>query len=107
MGMHTAPRPVATTGLARRGLFTAAAALALVGAPAGTALADEHAAGAPEPCEIPVVDPTVTAGEEAVNQATGDATAPVFEAGTEATAPVHDAVCPPARDLLGQVPTPA
>ena len=125
MGMHTARRSGAMTSVAGRGLFTATAALALLGGGAGMAFAGEapshsehdgdhhgkhdgdhhgeHAAhhGKPASCEIPIVDPTVKTTEGAVNEATHDATKPVFEAGTEATAPVHDAICPPARDILG------
>jgi len=104
MRKHSVHRPRAATTLVGRGLFTATAALALVGGNAGMALATEGHGHGHEPCEIPVVDPTIEAGENAVNHATGDATAPVFEAGHQAAAPVHDAVCPPARDLLGHLP---
>jgi hypothetical protein len=109
MGMHTARRPRAATTLPVRGLFTATAALALVGGGAGMAFAGEPAhsghesehAEKPAACEIPVVDPTVAAGEAAINEATHDATAPAFAAGEQAAKPVHDAVCPPASELLG------
>lgn len=127
MGAHRAPTTRRYPSLAGRGALTAAAALALTTGGVGVAFAGEapdagqshsqdhdghqgdhqghgkHHAKKHDKCEIPVVDPTIETGEGAINDATGDATAPVFEAGTQATAPVHDAVCPPARDILGPV----
>ncbi|MDD7966753.1 hypothetical protein [Actinomycetospora lemnae] len=119
MGQHSARRPGAMSSVAGRGLFTATAAFALLGGGAGMAFAGEATHGPSHggshgesqeghsseggSCEVPVVDPTLETGEGAINEATGDATAPLFEAGTEATAPVHDIVCPPASELLGPV----
>jgi hypothetical protein len=50
-----------------------------------------------------VVDPGSEAVDSAVNDATNDATAPALETGNQAIAPVHDAVCPPAHDILDPV----
>jgi hypothetical protein len=126
MGAHRAATTRRCSALVGRGALTAAAALALTTGGVGVAFAgdapdhghsqdhDGHGEkghhghhgkhhGKHDKCEIPLVDPTVETTEGAVNDATGDATRPVFEAGTQATAPVHDAVCPPARDILGPV----
>ena len=122
MGQHSARRSGgAMTSVAGRGLFTATAAVALLGGGASMAFAGEapssggheqshshgenaeHSQGESESCDIPVVDDTTKSGEATVNAVTGDATAGVFEAGGQATQPVHDAVCPPANELLGSV----
>ncbi|MDD7940851.1 hypothetical protein PHK61_20725 [Actinomycetospora lutea] len=120
MGQHSARRSGgAMTTVAGRGLFTATAAVALLGGGTSMAVAgeapssgghehaqsgSEHAQGGESgSCEIPVVDATVESGESTVNAVTGDATAPVFEAGGQVTQPVHDAACPPASELLGPI----
>jgi hypothetical protein len=119
MGTHSARRPRAMTGLAGRGLFTATAAVALVGGSAGMAFAGEapshgegshgHEAGQQhghdqQDCSIPVVDQGTQTVGHVLNGASGGATGPVLDAGDRALAPVHDAVCPPANDVLGQLP---
>ncbi|MFC5141893.1 hypothetical protein ACFPK1_26915 [Actinomycetospora rhizophila] len=121
MGQHSARRSGgAMSSVAGRGLFTATAAVALLGGGTSMAFAGEasssgheHAHGQEHSpsgssgeggsCDIPVVDDTTKTGEATVNAVTGDATAPLFEAGGQATQPVHDAVCPPASELLGPI----
>jgi hypothetical protein len=120
MGQHSARRSGgAMTSVAGRSLFTATAAMALLGGGTSMAFAGEapssghedshsenagHSQGSDsESCQLPVVDDTTKAGEATVNGLTGDATATVFETGGQATQPVHDAVCPPAADLLGPI----
>ncbi|GAA4914910.1 hypothetical protein EV188_111108 [Actinomycetospora succinea] len=117
MGQHSARRSGgAMTSVAGRGLFTATAAVALLGGGTSMAFAGEAPSSGghdgesassshheSENCSIPVVDDTTKTGEATVNGLTGDASAPLFEAGGEATQPVHDAVCPPASELLGGV----
>lgn len=124
MGMHSARRSGgALTTVASRGLFTATAAFALVGGSAGMAFAgeapshghenahgsehgSEHGSGhghGQNDCEIPIVDPGSRTVDSTVNAATGNATAPVLETGNAAIKPVHDALCPPAGDILGPI----
>ncbi|MEJ2888050.1 hypothetical protein [Actinomycetospora aeridis] len=129
MGQHSARRSGgamtgAVTSVAGRSLFTATAAMALLGGGTSMAFAgeapsssgheqshgqdaehaqDDSQGGDDEGCRIPVVDDTTRTGEATVNGLTGDATATVFETGGQATQPVHDALCPPAEDLLGPI----
>lgn len=125
MGMHSARRTGSMTTVAGRGLFTATAAFALIGGGTGMAFAGEapsshghesshggtaeHGSDHPSDCEIPVVDPANEQLDATVNGATGGATTQALEAGNEAVAPVHDAVCPPASEILdplsGQLPS--
>ena len=120
MGMHSARRTGSMTTVAGRGLFTATAAVALIGGGTGMAFAGEapsshghesshgeaeHSGEHQNDCEIPIVDPANEKLDATVNGATGNATAQALEAGNEAIAPVHDAVCPPASEILGQLPS--
>ena len=120
MGMHSARRTGSMTTVAGRGLFTATAAFALIGGGTGMAFAGEapsshghesshgeaeHGSEHQNDCEIPIVDPANEQLDATVNGATGGATAQALEAGNEAIAPVHDAVCPPASEILGQLPS--
>src|SRR4051794_31955267 len=124
MGMHSARRTGSMTTVAGRGLFTATAAFALIGGGTGMAFAGEapsshghesshgeaeHSGEHQNDCEIPIVDPANEQLDATVNGATGNATAQALEAGNEAVAPVHDAVCPPASEILdplsGQLPS--
>jgi hypothetical protein len=125
MGMHSARRTGSMTTVAGRGLFTATAAFALIGGGTGMAFAGEapsshghesshgeaaeHGSDHKNDCEIPVVDPANEQLDATVNGATGGATTRALEAGNEAVAPVHDAVCPPASEILdplsGQLPS--
>jgi hypothetical protein len=124
MGMHSARRTGSMTTVAGRGLFTATAAFALIGGGTGMAFAGEapsshghesshgeaeHGGEHQNDCEIPIVDPANEKLDATVNGATGNATAQALEAGNEAVAPVHDAVCPPASEILdplsGQLPS--
>jgi hypothetical protein len=128
MGMHSARRTGSMTTVAGRGLFTATAAFALIGGGTGMAFAGEapsshghesshgeaehgsgHGSEHQNDCEIPIVDPANEQLDATVNGATGNATAQALEAGNEAVAPVHDAVCPPASEILdplsGQLPS--
>jgi hypothetical protein len=121
MGMHSARRTGSMTTVAGRGLFTATAAFALIGGGTGMAFAGEapsshghesshgesaeHGGEHQNDCEIPIVDPANEQLDATVNGATGNATAQALEAGNEAVAPVHDAVCPPASEILGQLPS--
>jgi len=120
MGMHSARRTGSMTTVAGRGLFTATAAFALIGGGTGMAFAGEapsshghesshgeaeHSGEHQNDCEIPIVDPANEQLDATVNGATGNATAQALEAGNEAIAPVHDAVCPPASEILGQLPS--
>jgi hypothetical protein len=121
MGMHSARRTGSMTTVAGRGLFTATAAFALIGGGTGMAFAGEapsshghesshgesaeHGGEHQNDCEIPIVDPANEQLDATVNGATGNATAQALEAGNEAIAPVHDAVCPPASEILGQLPS--
>lgn len=120
MGMHSARRTGSMTTVAGRGLFTATAAFALIGGGTGMAFAGEapsshghessHGENADSSehqndCEIPIVDPANEQLDATVNGATGNATAQALKAGNEAVAPVHDAVCPPASGILGQLPS--
>jgi hypothetical protein len=126
MGMHSARRTGSMTTVAGRGLFTATAAFALIGGGTGMAFAGEapsshghesshgeaeHGGEHQNDCEIPIVDPANEKLDATVNGATGNATAQALEAGNEAVAPVHDAVCPPASEILdplsGQLPSAA
>lgn len=132
MGSHSAPRSGAMTSVAGRGLFTATAAFALLGGTATMAFAgeapshsshDEHAGHGDkhgdkhghkhgekhgdkheDDCEIPFVDSSSEQLDATINSASGNATAQALEAGNEAIAPVHDAACGPARDILGGAP---
>ncbi|MDD7917718.1 hypothetical protein [Actinomycetospora callitridis] len=118
--MHSARRTGSMTAVAGRGLFTATAAFALIGGGTGMAFAGEapsshghesshgeaeHGSEHQDDCEIPIVDPANEQLDATVNGATGNATARALEAGNEAVAPVHDAVCPPASEILGQLPS--
>ncbi|WP_328305155.1 hypothetical protein [Actinomycetospora sp. NBC_00405] len=123
--MHSARRTGSMTTVAGRGLFTATAAFALIGGGTGMAFAGEapsshghesshgenaeHGGEHQDDCEIPIVDPANEQLDATVNSATGNATAQALEAGNEAIAPVHDAVCPPASEILdplsGQLPS--
>jgi hypothetical protein len=121
MGMHSARRTGSMTTVAGRGLFTATAAFALIGGGTGMAFAGEapsshghesshgesaeHGGEHQNDCEIPIVDPANEQLDATVNGATGNATAQALEAGNEAVAPLHDAVCPPASEILGQLPS--
>ena len=120
MGMHSARRTGSMTTVAGRGLFTATAAFALIGGGTGMAFAGEapsshghesshgeaeHSGEHQNDCEIPIVDPANEQLDATVNGATGNATAQALEAGNEAIAPVHDAACPPASEILGQLPS--
>ncbi|WP_433029757.1 hypothetical protein [Actinomycetospora sp. CA-053990] len=118
--MHSARRTGSMTTVAGRGLFTATAAFALIGGGTGMAFAGEapsshghesshgeaeHSGEHQNDCEIPIVDPANEQLDATVNGATGNATAQALEAGNEAVAPVHDAACPPASEILGQLPS--
>ncbi|GAA4772512.1 hypothetical protein GCM10023200_01050 [Actinomycetospora chlora] len=116
MGTHSARRPrTISRELAGRGLFTATAAVALVGGSAGMAFAGEapsHGEGAHETghqqdqqdCSIPVVDDGTQTVGHVLDGTSGGATGPVLDAADRALAPVHDGLCGPANDVLGQVP---
>lgn len=120
MGQHSARPAGVSLSVAGRGLFTATAAVALLGGGTSMAFAgeasstgdhesahahqsSEHSSEGGESCDIPVVDDTTKAGEATVDAVTGGAAAPVFEAGGQATQPVHDALCPPANTVLGGI----
>ncbi|MHC1560686.1 hypothetical protein ACR9E3_17145 [Actinomycetospora sp. C-140] len=119
MGTHSARRSGgAMTTVASRGLFTATAAFALVGGSAGMAFAGEapshgHESSSDsehgsehkssESCEIPIVDKSGETVDHVANAATGNATASTLETVNAASKPVHDAACPPAKEILGAV----
>jgi hypothetical protein len=120
MGTHSARRPrTISPGLAGRGLFTATAAVALVGGSAGMAFAGEapsHGEGShghsqgheqahdQQDCSIPVVDDGTQTVGHVLDGTSGGATGPVLDAADQALAPVHDGLCGPANDVLGQLP---
>jgi hypothetical protein len=115
MGQHSARRSGgAVSSVAGRGLFTATAAVALLGGGTSMAVAGEASSSGghdgesassshheSEDCRIPVVDDATHSGEATVNGVTGNAAAPVFEAAAQATQPVHDVVCEPADEIVG------